>query len=224
MNAKAVALIGTVLIFGSIIYFGLLGGALPEFKLPVFQEKKEKKITSPVQKKTRPQSKSKSSYKAQILDQFNGVEVYSNGKVRNVHGRNTTSDGYNLGLKYQCVEYVKRYYYEVFGHKMPNSYGHAKEFYEYGLGDGAFNAKRALYQYDNPSASLPQVHDLVVYGPASFNKFGHVGIVSKVSNNEVEVIAQNLGEGNGTRRTYPLINTNGRWYIQDEYIVGWLRK
>ena len=46
------------------------------------------------------------------LDSLNGVYVYFNGSMRNVSGRNTTPDGYNLGLKYQCVEFVKRYYYK----------------------------------------------------------------------------------------------------------------
>lgn len=34
------------------------------------------------------------------LDVHEGVVVYYNGTTGNVTGRNTTSDGYNLGLKY----------------------------------------------------------------------------------------------------------------------------
>ena len=64
----------------------------------------------------------------QVVDQFNGVNVYYNGQISHVSGRNLTKDGYNLGQKYQCVEFIKRYYYERFKHKMPDSYGHAKDF------------------------------------------------------------------------------------------------
>ncbi len=46
-----------------------------------------------------------------IIDEFNGVAVYYNHNVGNVSGRNLAPDGYNLGLKYQCVEFVKRYYF-----------------------------------------------------------------------------------------------------------------
>ena len=53
----------------------------------------------------------------QKIDSLNGVYVFYNGNVSHVMGRNTTKDGYNLGLKYQCVEFVKRYYYEYFNHK-----------------------------------------------------------------------------------------------------------
>ena len=55
-----------------------------------------------------------------IIDSYNGVNIYYNGNnFKNVLGRNVSEDGYNLGLKYQCVEFVKRYYYKRYGHKMP---------------------------------------------------------------------------------------------------------
>ena len=56
--------------------------------------------------------------------------------MNNVSGRNVTVDGYNLGLKYQCVEFVKRYYYKHYRHKMPNSYGNAKDFFIAQISDG----------------------------------------------------------------------------------------
>lgn len=49
----------------------------------------------------------------QPVDNFNGVSVYYNGSVGHVSGRNKTADGYNLGLKYQCVEFVKRYFMNI---------------------------------------------------------------------------------------------------------------
>lgn len=191
-----------------------------------FPEKIFKKDSTQVSNNTDKKSKNVklSKISGKIIDQFNGVKVYDNGNVRNVSGRNTTKDGYNLGLKYQCVEYVKRYYYEVFNHKMPDSYGHAKEFYNTNLSDGSFNDARALFQYKNGSQLKPRTHDLLVYGAASFNQFGHVAIVTQVTANSVECIAQNLGKGNGTRRTYPLVNNNGLWTIEEPYILGWLRK
>ena len=41
-----------------------------------------------------------------VIDSFNGVAVYYNGPVNNVSGRNLSPDGYNLGQKQQCVEFV----------------------------------------------------------------------------------------------------------------------
>lgn len=43
------------------------------------------------------------------LDSLDGVVVYHNVGMDNVSGRNVV-DGYNVGLKYLCVEFVKPYY------------------------------------------------------------------------------------------------------------------
>ena len=51
-------------------------------------------------------------YVGEKIDSLNGVYVYYNGGVSNVEERNLSEDGYNIGLKYQCVEFIKRYYFE----------------------------------------------------------------------------------------------------------------
>lgn len=129
----------------------------------------------------------------QAVDSFNGVKIYYNGWVSHDSGRNVSKDGYNLGLKYQCVEFVKRYYYEHLNHKMPNSLGHAKDFFNCTLKDGAKNVSRNLTQYSNPSKSRPMVDDLVVFSGTTGNPFGHVAIISKVTDYYIEIVQQNPG-------------------------------
>ena len=97
------------------------------------------------------------------VDQLHGVWVNYNGAISNVVGRNTTPDGYNLGLKYQCVEFVKRYYYEHYNHKMPDAYGHAKDFFDPKIKDGELNPKRDLIQFTNSSKAKPEIGDLVIF-------------------------------------------------------------
>ncbi|SNR75348.1 CHAP domain-containing protein [Dokdonia pacifica] len=160
----------------------------------------------------------------QEIDSFNNIPVYYNGNVGNIDGRQLTNDGYNLGLKYQCVEFVKRYYYEHLNHKMPDSYGHAKDFFNPSVKDGKINKQRNLLQYTNLSVSKPKVNDLVIYSGNIFNKFGHVAIVTKVLENEIEIIQQNPGPYNNSRETYKLIYSNNKWYIDNHRIIGWLRK
>lgn len=157
------------------------------------------------------------------IDSFSGVDVFYNGPdFTHVSGRNVTPDGYNLGLKFQCVEFAKRYYYQVFDHKMPNAFGHAKDFFDKSLPDKAFNKKRGLMQYRNVREYKPQVHDLLVYDGYPGNNFGHVAIISKVSENEIELIQQNMGYK--TRLKIPLVNFYQYWTIADYNILGWLRK
>lgn len=168
--------------------------------------------------------KTKSMEVGDKVDSLNGVYVYYNNSVGNVSGRNTTADGYNLGLKYQCVEFVKRYYYEHLDHKMPDSYGHAKDFYVKGVADGKKVKSRNLFQYTNPSSSKPKVNDLLVYDGTTFNKYGHVAIVSKVSDKEIEIIQQNPGASGPSRETYKLTKMDGKWNVEQGKVLGWLRK
>jgi hypothetical protein len=157
----------------------------------------------------------------QKIDSLNSVYVYYNGKMGNVSGRNTVN-GYNVGLKHQCVEFVKRYYLEHYKHKMPNSYGHAKDFIQKGLKDGARNKARNLFQYKNPSKTKPQAGDIIVFDGHVFNKYGHIAIISEVTDAEVEIIQQNTGTS--TRQSFNLSQENNKWLIEDAMILGRLRK
>lgn len=163
----------------------------------------------------------KSYIAGEKIDSLNGVYVHYNGRMLNVSGRNIAPDGYNLGLKYQCVEFVKRYYYYHLGHKMPNTYGHAKDFFDKSLTDGSKNKKRNLYQYTNASSSKPQVNDLLIFDGTQYNQYGHVAIISKVTDSEIEVIQQNTGS---SRNTYDLYYTKNKWKINSSTALGWLRK
>jgi surface antigen len=157
------------------------------------------------------------------LDSLNHVKVYYNGNVGHVSGRNKTEDGYNLGLKFQCVEFVKRYYYEYYHHKMPDSYGHAKDFFDAAIKDGQMSQKRALLQFKNPSHSIPQVGDLLIFAGTIFNPYGHVAIVSEVSKGDIQLIQQNPGPRSPCRVRLKLTNNSGESKIESERLLGWLR-
>ena len=159
----------------------------------------------------------------QKLDSIDNVYVYYNGGVDNVTERNT-KDGYNLGLKYQCVEFVKRYYYEHYQHKMPDAYGHAKSFFDVNVSDGKINKRRNLIQYTNPSTLIPQKGDLIVFKGTLWNRYGHVAIISKVTETEIEIIQQNPGPFSSSREKIALVNQNNNWKINNDRISGWLRK
>jgi surface antigen len=119
------------------------------------------------------------------------------------------------------VEFVKRYYLEHYGHRMPNSYGHAKDLFNSAVKDGELNTDRGLRQYTNPSGTPPQVGDLVVFDGWRGNPYGHVAIVSAVEHGEVEVVQQNTGS---TRATFDLDLVDGRWRVDERRILGWLGK
>lgn len=210
------AFLFTVLLFGGIAYVFFGSPSLPDFSGLKNLFKKEEATT----KKRRNVADSKAGQK---IDKYKGVDIYYNGVAGNVFGRNVANDGYNLGLKYQCVEFAKRFYYEAYNHKMPDSYGHAKDFYDSGLASNSFNKKRGMIQFRNKSFEKPKVDDLCIIGPSPTNKFGHLFIITKVTSTSIEFVQQNPGPRNPSRGTYEMVNQDGTWNIKAPYLVGWLR-
>ena len=159
----------------------------------------------------------------EVIDSFNGVVVYYNGGINHISDRNLSADGYNFGLKYQCVEFVKRYYYERLNHKMPNSYGNAIDFFDKRLIDGQNNNEIGLTQYKNPSNKKPEINDILIYIGNLFNRYGHIAIISDVKENEIEIIQQNPGPFTRSRENILIEYKNGLWNIKKLRIIGWLR-
>jgi surface antigen len=160
----------------------------------------------------------------QPLDSLNGVVVYYNGGVDNNSGRNTSKDNYNIGIKYQCVEFVKRYYYQQLKHKMPDAFGNAKDFFDNDIVDGELNRKRNLVQYTNGSKTKPKPDDLLIFSGSTFNKYGHVAIISSVTDSEIEIIQQNPGPFGKSRDRIKMENVGNLWTLDNDRILGWLRK
>ena len=154
------------------------------------------------------------------IDTLNGVHIYYNGNPSSPSERNETPDGYNLGLKYQCVEFVKRYYYQKLNHRMPNTWGHARDFYDPSIPDGQLNPSRDLTQFQNGSSSKPKPDDLIIFAPSKTNSYGHVAIISQVSDQHIEIAQQN---SRTTRANLELQKINQNWKITNPRVLGWLR-
>lgn len=161
------------------------------------------------------------------LGSFNGVTAYSNGSsTANVHGSScvngcdTTRGGIYLGLKWQCVEYIRRYYYSVFGLDLAARHrGDAKTWYD--------NApKMGLQQHPNEGTVAPQPGDILT---SNTGRHGHVAIVRSVSGNQVCVIQQNLTNDYGDANTCLSLSAAGGRYTVGNFpqgltIRGWLRR
>lgn len=157
------------------------------------------------------------------IDELNGVVIFYNGGVNETYGRNLTADGYNLGIRYQCVEFVKRYYFERFGHRMPDAYGHAKSFFDPALADGALNTMRGLTQFSNGSSTAPVAEDIIVFSPSLLNPYGHIAVIAEVNAYAVIIAQQNAGPILSSREALVLTQSDGHYRIQDARVLGWLR-
>jgi len=155
------------------------------------------------------------------IDSFKGVTVHYNGKeYEKCYGKHYSKDGYYYGEKWQCVEYVKRFYYEAKGHSMPDVMGNAKDFFDPAVRQGKLNHRRGLVQYRNGGDVKPQIDDLIVF---TNTKYGHVAIITEVGTDWIEVIQQNvLGH---PRQKLCLTVKNDHYYIgTTNRPAGWLRK
>ena len=127
------------------------------------------------------------------LGSFNGVTAYYNsGGINSCGNRHWSSDRtYSYGFKWQCVEYVRRYYYDYLNHKMAETYGDAARYFKVNIPSGSINTERGLVQYHNGSI-MPQVNDLLIFQNMA-DGLGHVSIVTNVTDSTVSTIAQNIG-------------------------------
>jgi surface antigen len=97
--------------------------------------------------------------------------------------------------------------------------GHAKSFFDESLPDGALNRHRGLAQYHNGSTNKPRADDLLVF---TDTRYGHVGIITQVGENSLEIIQQNIV--GRTRRQFSLVASNGHYFVTSPRVpAGWLR-
>jgi len=64
------------------------------------------------------------------VGEYNGVIGYSNYDDDYVSDDYNYVDGYNTGMKWQCVEYVNLYYYVIYGQKIRIQGTNADEYYD----------------------------------------------------------------------------------------------
>ena len=157
----------------------------------------------------------------EVLDNYRGVPVHYNGKKFKIsHGSRYSSDGYYYGKSWQCVEFVKRFYFDAKGHRMPNVWGHAQDFFDPEVPQGALNPARGMLQFRNGGNTSPATDDLIVFRGGAF---GHVAVISKVGDDFIELVQQNVGTKSRVR--YDLErDSNGRFkVVSKKPIAGWLR-
>ena len=92
------------------------------------------------------------------------------------------------------------------------------------ISNGALNTARGLFQYQNGTQVKPQKGDLIVFASYILNPYGHVAIISKVTDKDVEIIQQNAGPGGESRVLIELQRTGENWHIKNNRVLGWLRK
>jgi surface antigen len=152
-----------------------------------------------------------------ILASYKGIPARSNQNYPygSCAGRSV------YGLRYQCVEYVRRFYHLVKGIElgegtMAGNWEHAGSLF-----DDA--AEKGLDAFKNGGPVSPRPDDIIVFqgGP-----YGHVAIVTEVADDHIEFIEQNFSPTGIDRLAYdPLTHrVADRIVPGGKFIMkGWLR-
>ena len=159
-----------------------------------------------------------------LLGAYNGVTLYSNGNWEWHPGEYNEVNGFRTGIKWQCVEFVNRYYTIVYKKNLyyTGIYGDAKDYF-----NKASSAE--LTAYPNSCPILPKVGDILCFDGYSN---GHVAIIREVAPTEVHVIHQNWSNSHADNdKIISMNNSNGIYSLtslfdsnnHEYYIEGWLR-
>lgn len=154
-----------------------------------------------------------------VVGQVNGVSAYSNGQFSGtggVCGLNYVS-GYCTGYKWQCVEYVNRYFFNKFNKKI--SGGNANTYYPNASSKG-------LNRASNGGTDKPQPGNILC---SANGGYGHVAMVKAVDDKYVTVVDQNWTCGNSERKLALKITTKSgkKYYTVNGFsgtyqVQGWL--
>jgi glutathionylspermidine amidase/synthetase len=130
--------------------------------------------------------------------------------------------GIYTGLKYECVEFVRRWLIIVYGITF-ESVDHAKDIYNLNYFSNKIPIKKCINGFNNISFG-----DIVIWtNQGEFNKYGHVAVVVKIKNNQIYIAEQNTTNKswNGKKYSRKLLFDNNL-LIDKEYpdtkIIGWI--
>ena len=146
-----------------------------------------------------------------LLGTYDGVEVRSN--QRGITPPDNQRRG-TYGLEYECVEFVNRFYAQVFHHSNMSGMGNANDYF------GKASAL-GLAGFENGGTVPPRVNDIMAFkggkqDPQTGERHGHVAIIREVTQSTIVLVQQNYTS------TAPadLYLTDTLVVVNGHYIVG----
>lgn len=166
---------------------------------------------------------------SQVLGMASGdVTAYSNCNARCVIFTPNTQGSIYTGIKWQCVEFARRWLLVnmgvVYGDVNTASDIWSKIEYVTRVADERPIPLRA---YENGSAEAPKIGDLLIYSREYLNT-GHVAVITDVDlqRGVLKVAEQNyLNEAwpANYARQIDVVSKSGRYWVLDAYLLGWKR-
>ncbi len=163
-----------------------------------------------------------------VLGVVDGVPAYSNCSAQCVNPQPAKTNGVYTGIKWQCVEYARRWLLKHDGAVFADVDVAADIWTKIDhLERVDHKGSIPLRNYPNGSAQAPAVGDLLIYARAYLGT-GHAAVITAVNlpAHEIEVAEENyLNEkypGDYARRI-TLLERDQRYWVLDPYVLGWKR-
>ena len=158
---------------------------------------------------------------------INGVKAYSNGTPENISQDSNYHEGTYTGMKWQCVEFVRRWLIQTRNLTFSNVD------YAYNIWDQATfnptdsNQQAVTSRFENGSIPNLKKGDLLIY-TREFRTTGHVAIIEEVSLSEnfIKISEQNFNSeawAENHSRAIPFVLKNDLIQITQKNLLGTLR-
>jgi surface antigen len=139
----------------------------------------------------------------------NGVIAYCNSSKYNLSDHYL--DGLPTGKKWQCVEFVRRYYMQIHGLTFP-SVANAYEMMKLTEFIDIHTQQSYPYTFYSPTESIPQKDDILII---EHGKYGHTAIIVCIQGNRIRIAEQNWDPWVAPYYSRELL-------VNDPLIIGWL--
>lgn len=144
------------------------------------------------------------------IGSFKGVDAKSNdGEIGTGCGR------------WQCVEYIKRFYYEAMGINLYKPIGIARNYWDKydNTGDYSYIKNSGLEKCNNDFSCRLNLGDILVFSTAPY---GHVAIEVNENGSQIKIIEQNYRSDDNSERYLDIQTQNTKYKILDNTVIGWL--
>ncbi len=166
-------------------------------------------------------------YNAIVGVASSNVPAYSNGNDTYYSNENSFLYGVYMGLKWQCVEYARRWTF-IRKSSIFQSVEGANDMWTQLTYIERVSDKQQfpLKRHSNGSPNPPINESYLIYPIQKDMPYGHVAVIVEVLPNAIRVAEQNFYFyywPNNYAREIPVVFRDGLYYIGDQYVVyGWI--
>ncbi len=154
------------------------------------------------------------------------VPAYSNGDDSYVSMRHNSLYGVYMGMKWQCVEYARRWLFIRKGCTFKDVDMASDMWYQLSYVERVVDGRHfPLKRYPNGSPTPPKKDSFIIYKQNSVFPVGHVAVIVDVVPGYIRIAEQNYYFDYWRydyARQISLIFQNGYYYINDDRIYGWM--